>query len=492
MRKVKKVLSGLGVILAVVILIVMVKTYAKSSNQMQVKPISGVDVNLESIVNSLSIAIRSKTISTQHGKITNGDQFKSLQAHLKRRYPLFHSTLKEEVVNGYSLIYKWEGTNPNANPIAFMAHQDVVPISPGTEDKWEVAPFDGIIRDGFVWGRGAWDNKSNLITQHEAVEALLKSGFKPKRSIYFIFGADEEVSGLTGAKPIAELFADRKVRFDFVLDEGLLIMKGAMPGVKAPTALIGIAEKGYLSVKLAIDTAPGHSSMPPEKGTSALAQLSAALVKLDQNPMPGEIQGVVAQMLNSVSPEMSGAMRVVMSNLWLFEPIVKSQFEKNRSTNAMLRTTTALTIVNGGDKENVLPGHAEAVVNFRLLPGDTDQTVIDFVKRTIKNDNIKVSPLGGYSKPSKVSSTESESYLALSQAIRELFPEAVVVPSLMIAATDSRYMDDVSNNVFRFSPVIATNEDLSRFHGTNERISIENLGQMVKFYYRLIELTATK
>ncbi|MBW7858036.1 MAG: M20 family peptidase, partial [Leptonema sp. (in: Bacteria)] len=410
--------------------------------------------------------------------------------HLKQRYPLFHSTLKEEVVNGYSLIYKWQGSDANLQPIALLAHQDVVPISPGTENKWEVAPFDGVVKDGYVWGRGAWDNKSNLITQHEAVESLLKSGFKPKRTVYFVFGADEEVSGLTGAKSIAKLFSERGIHFEYVLDEGLLIMKGAMPGVKAPTALIGIAEKGYLTLKLEVDATPGHSSMPPAKGTSAIAQLSAALVKLDNHPMPGEIQGVVAQMLDAVTPEMSGSMRVIMSNLWLFGPIVKSQFEKKGSTNAMLRTTTALTIISGGDKENVLPGHAEATVNFRLLPGDTDETVINFVQRTIQNDNIKVTALEGYSKPSKVSSIESRSYQAIGRTVRELFKEAVVVPGLMVAATDSRYMDDVSDNVFRFSPVTATNEDLTRFHGTNERISVENLGQMVKFYYRLLELTA--
>jgi carboxypeptidase PM20D1 len=230
--------------------------------------------------------------------------------------------------------------------------------------------------------------------------------------------------------------------------------------------------------------------MPPAPGRSAIAQLSQALAKLDAQPMPGAVRGVAAEMFDALAPEMSGFGRVALSNRWLLGPVLQSQLEKGPSTNAMLRTTTALTVVNGGNKDNVLPGRAEALVNFRILPGDTRAGVVEHVKRVIGNDEIVVTPLPFGGEPSKVSPTDGSAYQAVNRTLRELFPGTIVAPGLMIAATDSRHFEGLTQQVLRFSPVRAKPEDLGRFHGTNERISLANLAELIRFYQRLLQTSA--
>ena len=470
---------------------VVVNTLRQGSRQLQVAPVTPPAVDEKAAGESLAAAIRARTVSSYDDAQFNADQFAALHAHLAQRYPKLHASLKREVVGGLSLLYTWQGSDPKLTPIALMAHQDVVPIARGTEGDWQAEPFAGTIKDGFVWGRGAWDDKANLIAELEAVEALLASDFKPTRTIYLVFGADEEVGGERGARQIARLLAERGVKLDFVVDEGLLITEGLMPGLKAPAALVGVAEKGYLSLKLEAQATPGHSSMPPATaGTSAIAQISQALTRLDAQPMRASISGVGAEMFDTVAPEMEGFGRIALSNRWLFAPLLQSQLEKGASTNAMLRTTTALTIVSAGNKDNVLPGRAEAVVNFRILPGDTQASVIDHVKRVIGNDQITVSPLPGNSEASKVAPTDGSGYQAINRTVRELFPGTIVAPGLMLGATDSRHFEPLSQQVLRFSPVRAKPEDLARFHGTNERIALANLAELIRFYYRLLQTSA--
>jgi carboxypeptidase PM20D1 len=282
-----------------------------------------------------------------------------------------------------------------------------------------------------------------------------------------------------------KLLQQRKVRLDFVIDEGLLITEGIMPGLAKPAALIGIAEKGYLSVVMKVPATPGHSSMPPPPGTSAIGMMSAALRRLDDRQLPGNIRGVAREMFETIAPEMSGFQRVALSNLWLFGPLVQKQLEKGASTNAMLRTTTALTTFHAGNKDNVVPGEAEATVNFRLLPGDTRDAVMAHV-REAAGDRFELQVLPGSAEPSPVSPTASSSYQLINRTVRSLFPGTIVAPGLMIGATDSRYFAAVSDHVYRFSPVRAGPQDLARFHGTNERISVANLGELVRFYHQLL------
>lgn len=467
-----------------------INTLRQGSRQVRVPPAAPLVIDEKAAGESLAVAIRARTVSSHDDPRLNADQFAALHAHLAQRYPRVHASLKREVVGDLSLLYTWEGSDAKAAPIALMAHQDVVPIAPDTEGDWQAEPFGGVIKDGFVWGRGAWDDKANLIAELEAVEVLLTDGFKPKRTIYLIFGADEEIGGERGALRIAKLLQQRGVNLEFVVDEGMLIIEGIMPGLNAPAALVGVAEKGYLSVKLEAKAAPGHSSMPPAPGRSAIGQLSHALSRLDEVPMPGAVRGVAAEMFDTLAPESEAFNRVVLSNRWLFGPVLQRQLENSPSTNAMLRTTTALTIVSGGNKDNVLPGRAEAVVNFRLLPGDTQADVIEHVKRVIDNEQVVVSVMAGSSEASKVAPTDGTGYQAVNRAVRGLFPSTIVAPGLMLGATDARYFEPLSQQVLRFSPVRAKPEDLARFHGTNERIALDNLADLIRFYHHLLQQTA--
>jgi carboxypeptidase PM20D1 len=487
---IKRILIGLLALVALLVAIVAVNTWRKGSRQVDVPPFAPMAIDEKAAGESLAAAVRAKTVSSPTDATLSTDQFEALHAHLQARYPKLHAALKREVVAGLSLLYTWPGSDTAAKPILLMAHQDVVPIAPGTEGDWQAEPFAGTIRDGYVWGRGAWDNKANLISQMEAIEMLVGAGFKPKRTVYLAFGADEEVGGLRGAKAMAKLLAERQVKLDFVIDEGLLITEGVLPGLKAPTAIVGVAEKGFMSVALGVAATPGHSSMPPPQGTSAIAMMSAALGRLDNNQFPARIQGVAREMFETVAPEMSGFGRVALSNLWLFGPIVRKQLEAGASTNAMMHTTTALTIVNAGNKENVLPGRAEATVNFRLLPGDTLASVSEHVKQTVANERVEFKVLPGAAEPSKVAPTDSASYRLIERTVRELFPGTVVAPGLMIGGTDSQHFGLVADQIYKFSPVRAKAEDLPRFHGTNERITTANLAELIRFYHRLVSQAA--
>ena len=479
----------LGLVL-VLVAAVAINTLRHGSRQLDVAPAPPLAVDERAVAEKLSGAIRFKTVSSATDAQQNADEFRKLHAYLEQRFPKVHATLKREVVGGLSLLYTWQGTDSKALPIMLMAHQDVVPIAPGTEPTWRADPFAGEIKDGFVWGRGAWDDKANLISQLEAVEMLIAGGFKPRQTGYLASGADEEVGGLRGAVEIVKLLQSRNVKLDFVIDEGLLITDGIMPGLAKPAALIGIAEKGYLSVVLKVPATPGHSSMPPPKGSSAIGMMSAALRRLDDEQLPAGIRGVAREMFETVAPEMSGFGRVALSNLWLFGPIVQAQLEKGASTNAMIRTTTALTIVNAGNKDNVIPGMAEATVNFRLLPGDTRESVMQHVKDKAANDRFELIALPGGAEPSPISPTQSTSYQLINRTLRSLFPEVIVSPGLMIAATDSRHFSAISDHIYRFSPVRAKPEDLPRFHGTNERIATGNLAELVRFYNQLLRNAA--
>jgi carboxypeptidase PM20D1 len=487
---VKKALWGLLALLAALVAVLAINTLRKGSRQLDVAPLAALAVDEAGAAQRLAEAVRLRTISSRDDANLSADQFRQLHALLQAKFPKAHAALKREVVGDLSLLYTWQGRNPALQPILLMAHQDVVPVALGTDKDWQAAPFSGEVKDGFVWGRGAWDDKGNLMSQMEAVEMLVASGFQPERTVYLAFGADEEVGGLRGAAKIAALLKERKVQLDFIIDEGLLITEGIMPGLKAPAALIGVAEKGFLSVVLKMSATPGHSSMPPPKGTSAIAMMSAALKRIDDEQLPGGIRGVAGEMFATIAPEMSGFSRVALSNLWLFGPVVQKQLEAGASTNAMLRTTTALTIVNAGNKENVLPGRAEATVNFRLLPGDTKEQVLERTRALVadatQSDKFELFALPGATDASKVAPTDSAQYSLLNRTVREVFPGTLVAPGLMIGATDSIHYGDISDHIFKFSPVRAHPEDLPRFHGTNERISTANYAEMIRFYHRLL------
>jgi carboxypeptidase PM20D1 len=472
---------GLGAVLAFT-------TLTTRSRQISVPAIPRVAVDDAAAAQRLAEAIRFRTVSSYDNPEQAADALRGLHAHIAASFPAFHAVTMKEIVADFSLLYSWQGSDPAQKPIALTAHQDVVPIAPGTEKDWKHPPFDGVVADGFVWGRGSWDDKGNLYAMLEAAEALARQGFKPKRTIYFAFGHDEEVAGTRGAKAIAARLAERQVKLDYILDEGLLITDGILKGLDKPAALIGVAEKGYATLMLTAHATPGHSSMPPRE--TAIGMMAAALARLEDRRLPSQTRGAVAEMFETLAPEMSGFSRVVLSNLWLFRPLLLKQLETSGPTEAMVRTTTALTIFNAGEKDNVLPGNARATVNFRLLPGDTQASVTDHVRETIANPKIDIQAFPGNTEPPRVTATSGDAYKTLTRTIREIFPDVIVAPGLMVAATDSRHYEAVADSIFRFSPVRANADDLKRFHGTDERLSIENYADMIRFYRRLMESTA--
>lgn len=481
----KRILLGLLGLLLLLAAALAINTLRQGSRQMEVAPAPPLVVDERAVAEKLAGAIRFRTESSLTDAQANQEEFRKLHAYLEQRFPRLHAALQREVVGGLSLLYTWRGSDPNARPIALMAHHDVVPIEPGTAKQWTHGAYAGELRDGFVWGRGTWDDKGNLVAQMEAIEMLVASGFQPRQTVYLISGADEEVGGLRGAQQIAKLLESRKVRLDFVLDEGLFIASGLMPGVAAPIALVGVAEKGYLSVVLKAKGIPGHSSAPPPPGQTAISKLATALGRLEQEQLPAAMKGVAREMFETLAPEMSGFQRVALSNLWLFGPLVQKQLEQGGATNAMLRTTTALTILQAGNKDNVIPGQAEAVVNFRIMPGETRQTVMQHVRSQV-GEGFEVSELSGGVDPTGVSPTGAASYQVLNRTLRSLHPDVLVTPALYVAGSDSHHFTELTENIYRFSPVRVQPADLPRLHGTNERISTANLAELVRFYHQLL------
>jgi len=479
------VLAVLALLLLAAVLAI--NTARLGSRQIAVAPLPALTMDLEAAAQRLAAAVRIKTISYDDRR-SAGSAFTDLHELLARSFPKTHRVLQRELINGASLLYTWRGSDAALPPLLLMAHQDVVPVAPGTERDWQQEAFGGQIAAGFVWGRGAWDDKGSIFSIMEAVEMLAGRGLQPKRTIYLAFGHDEEIGGWQGARAIAALLKARGVRLDFVLDEGLLVTEGVLPGLAPPVAVIGVAEKGHLTLDLSTEATPGHSSMPPDR--TAIGSMSLALARLEQRQMPAEVRGATRQMFETLAPEYSGANRIFLSNLWLFEPLVRRQLAAQPSVRALLHTTTALTTVHAGEKENVLPGRAAAKVNFRLLPGDSLQQVIAHSLAAIADDKIHVAASAMSWEASRVSSTGSEAYRRLARTIREAFPGAIVAPGLMVGATDSRHFADIAEQTYRFTPVRATAEDLLRFHGSNERISLVNYAEMIRFYGRLLEQSA--
>ena len=443
-----------------------------------------VEVDVDSAAKRLSEVIQIETISSERGS-TNYEPFLKLHQKLEELFQLVHRQLKREIISDASLLFTWKGKNQDREPILFAAHQDVVPADPTTLDAWTYPPFSGEIADGFIWGRGTIDIKSQMMATLEAVELLLQKGFEPDRTIFLAFGQDEEMGGQYGAAKIVEHLTAQGIHLAAMVDEGGAIMEGTIAGVNEPIALIGTAEKGHLSLKLRASGSPGHSSMPGKD--MAIGRLARALTRLNDNPQPVRMKAL-KELMNNLGAAASFGMQFVFANLWFFRPVVKMQAEANNTTNAMIRTSTALTIVNAGVKENVLPANAEAIVNFRLLPGDSIATVCERVRKIIRDDKVEFEPVKEAAwEASPVTSTDTNSYIILKHTIRKVFDGLAVAPYLVMGATDARYYASISDAAYRFSPFKLTAEDLGRMHGINERISVESYGSMIAFFHELMQ-----
>jgi carboxypeptidase PM20D1 len=473
---------GLGLLLLALLFITRTMTYRYASPAVSPAPEVAVP---KDAAQRLAGSLRFPTISYEDSAAFDGEAFRALHDYLEAAFPAVHLQLRREHVQGHSLLYTWHGTDASLKPIVLVGHLDVVPVEPGTENKWQEHPFEGRIKDGFIWGRGAIDNKSTVVGALEAAEMLLNEGFRPARTVYLAFGHDEEVGGTQGARAIAALLKRRGIAPEMVLDEGGVIGVGILPDISAPTALVGIAEKGFVSVELSIRDAGGHSSLPPPHTTIGI--LSTAIARLEKNPMTGRLGGPTRQLFDRVGPQFPFLKRMVFANLWLTRPLVIRKLEGSRNTNAMVRTTTAVTMFQAGTKDNVLPSHARAVINFRILQGDNVEGVVEHVRQVINNKRITVRAVGHFSaEPSAVSSTDSQPFRMLGDTIRSIIPDAIVAPYLVVVVTDARHYSELSRNIFRFLPLRLSPQDLARMHGTDERIGIRDYERAIRFYRQLI------
>lgn len=464
--------------------IMVVRTLRFGAPQVSVQPVAPVAIPAGA-AERLAGAVRIPTISHADPAAFDPAAFQALHGYLRDAFPRVHAQLARETVGTHSLLYTWRGSDPSLAPILIAAHLDVVPVEPGTERSWTHDAFSGRIDEGFVWGRGAIDNKSAVVGSMEAVEMLLAEGFRPARTILLAYGHDEEVGGLRGAREIAALLARRGTKLESVLDEGGVIGDGVMPGVGAPTALVGIAEKGYVGVELTTRTAGGHSSLPPRE--SAIGILGAAVARLEARQMPARLEGPSLELFDHVGPALPFAQRAAFANLWATRPLVLRTLAGAPSTNAMVRTTTAVTIFEAGTKENVLPSRARAVVNFRIHPADSIAGVLAHVRRAIDDPRVEVKRTATFSaEPSAISSTTSASYRTLERTIREVAPDAIVAPYLVVVVADARHYAALGPNAFRFLPLRLVPRDLQRMHGTDERLAIRDYENAIRFYRRFM------
>lgn len=481
----KKIIKVAVAIVIVIVVVILIKALSFTSRQIKAEPAGNFAVDAKNVSQHLSGALKIPTISFENQTDIKGTEFLNFHKYLERTFPRLHKTLQKEIVNNYSLLYTWPGKNKNLKPIILMAHMDVVPVEEASKDQWIHKSFAGDIAEGYIWGRGALDNKSNLMGIMEAIEGLLAQGYEPQRTIYIVSGHDEERGGSQGAVKIAALLKSRGITPDYVLDEGMVITDGIMPGVSSRVGLIGIAEKGFMSVELIAKGEGGHSSMPPRETTVGI--LCNAITKLESNQMPARLDGPAKHLFDYVGREMSLTNKIIFANLWLTEGLLKSQLQKVKTTNAMIRTTTAPTMLEGSNRDNVMPNVARAVVNFRLLPGDTPDDVLAHIRKTVNDPRVEVKPmLKQIQGASPVASVNSQQFQVIQKSIRQIFPDVVVAPSLAVVASDSRHFASLTNDVYRFAPMVLKAADISRLHGINERVAVENYVQMIKFYMQLI------
>lgn len=477
---------GLFIVIVIVVLIGVLafNTFTNTADTPTVEVIEMSPVDAEAVSTRLSEAVRIRTISTDRGDPAASAEFARLHLLITSSFPLVHENLKREVVGGHSLLYTWEGSDPILPPALLMGHMDVVPVEPGTDADWEEDAFSGAIKDGKIWGRGTLDDKLSVFAILEAAELQLAQGFKPKRTIYFAFGHDEEIGGENGAAKIAALLQERGVKLAFTLDEGMVIVQGVMPGIEEPIAFIALAEKGYLTLKITATTEGGHSSIPPR--TTAIGKIARAVSRLEENRLPATLKSPASDMFDTLAPNMGLPLKAIISNRWLLDPVLVSELGKGGATNAMVRTTTAVTIAEGGTKDNVLPSTATATVNFRLLPGTSIEDVVAHVTEVIDDPDIDIDVKQG-NKASRVSSKSAEGYQVIEKTIRETFPDVLIAPGLMLAGSDSKHYETVAENSYRFLPMRFGPDDIARVHGTNERILIDNYVEIIQFYRRLME-----
>lgn len=436
----------------------------------------------DSAIQHLSQAVRIPTVSVSDTSAIDTVAFRAFGIFIESAYPLIHQHLSKSLIDQFSFVFEWKGQNTSLRPIILMGHYDVVPVETSSLSQWSAAPFSGTITDTCIWGRGSVDDKSGVISVLEAAEEMLRKGFVPQRTIYLCFGHNEEVSGHS-AGSIVKYLEQKKVYAEMVLDEGGQLSEERIKDVKRPIAVIGVAEKGYASFELTVQKEGGHSMMPAKE--TAIDILAAALYKLRNKTMPSKLTPPVKEFIKRIGSSSDNFLnRMAGSNMWLFEGVIKRKLAEQPEGSAMLHTTIVPTILESGIKDNIIPGTAKAILNSRILTGETAESVQDYIAKTIQDDRVTIKKIGKFdSDPSSATSIESPAFRRIESAVYQNISRAIPAPYLMIGATDSRYYRHISDGVVNFFPMT----DAKGFHGVNERLPIEDLHRGINFIITVIE-----
>lgn len=481
MNMLKRFLLLLVIALLGFVAYLLIQTARFSSVQTWPEPVPRIEIP-ESAAQHLAQAIRIPTVSYDDRSQMDTAAFDRFVAFLGETYPLVDSLLEKQVFQRHSLCYRWPGRQTELAPIILMGHYDVVPAE---ATGWRQEPFSGVIVQDTLWGRGAADDKISVIGLLEAVTYLLQQNFQPERDVYLAFGHDEEIGGKEGAATIARSLTERGVRAEFVLDEGLNLTQGLIPGIEQEVGLICLAEKGYLSLELSVELEGGHASIP--KSATAIDVLAGAVARLKQQPVPPKITAPLKAFMRYIGPEMPFVQKMAFANAGIFSGMIIDIYAQSGPGDALIRTTTAPTIFQAGSKDNVVPQTARAVVNFRLLPGDDTAFVHRHVREVVADERIRIRAIGHATEASRISPPDSKAYQFLSQSLKEVYPGLMTAPTILVGGADARYYETLSENVFRFSPFHVHPGNVNMIHGRNERISVAEFGDAIRFYVRLME-----
>ncbi len=433
-------------------------------------------------VKKLQEAITFQTVSNRDADATDWDQFAQFATFLAQTFPLCEEHLKLESDSEYNLIYRFTGDDRASLPGLLTAHQDVVPAN-GRE--WTHPPFAKTLEEGYVWGRGSFDCKLQLIAILEAFELLLEEGKRPKRTWYAAFGCDEEVNGgERGAALIAKQFERMGLTFSLLLDEGGVVSENYIKGIDRPIAVVGVAEKGYMDTQLSCSREAGHSSTPHMP--TALGKIAKAVTAIESARQEARITKPVEAMLRSIGQEAPFPFAFLFLNLWLTKPLIRMVFSNSPTLNALIRTTNVPTMITGSDKSNVIGQTSTAVVNSRLLPGDDQQSALKHLRDVIADEEVSLTVLR-YEEPSQVSPTTGEAFDLLKATISHVFPGSIVTSYLMLGATDARKYQNLSQHIYRFTPAQMDKSEVQRMHAPDERIHTDNIGKAVTFFLSLLE-----
>lgn len=468
---------------------VLLKAYLHKPNISEIKNNNQIILDDLDAIKNLSEAIKFKTISHPDYEKFDYLEFQKFLNWLEIEYDLVFDYLEKKYL-GKTLLLKWQGEDETLNPILLTGHYDVVPVQANAKLTWQEEPFSGKVDDIHIWGRGALDDKSGVMAILEAADYLLKNNFSPKRTIYLSFGHDEEIGGDRGAAKVTEYLLEDGVQLEWTLDEGSFLLTDIIPGVTKKVAIINVAEKGSLTVEITGKSKGGHSSMPSSE--SSIGHLSKALIKLEDNPLPGKLDGVTLELFDTVSRHMPFQNKILFANLWLFEPVINIILSKSPSMNAVLRTTTAPTMLAASKRANVLANEATGVVNFRIHPRDNPDSVFDYIEKLVANENIELKNLNDGQPASSVSDWHSVGYLTITNAIREVYGDIIVAPGLMVGGSDSKHYAKVAKNSFRFNPFPLSSHELSSLHGIDEKIKKEDFLNGIRSYIKIIEIGASE